>query len=170
VLTDGQRAADASNERGYFEHASATRLARDAGWVGDAKGRAVKIVAQLLPHLPRQHRYRVIMMHRPLEEVVASQTKMLARLDKGGGRIGDDALRKTFARQVAQVRSLLMHLRRHGVLDVLDVRYHDALEDPAAVAARVREFLGSGFDAAGAVAAVDPALRHEGLPRTPVSA
>jgi len=121
----------------------------------------VKVVAQLVPHLPRNEKYRVVMMHRPLEEVVASQKKMLDRLGKDGGRITDEALKATFARQVSQVRSLLVHLRKEGVLDILDVKYHDVLESPATIAARLATFLGSGFDAARAAAAVDPSLRHE---------
>ena len=162
LLVDEHRPADASNERGYFEHAHAKKLALDAGWVAGSKGKAVKIVAQLLPHLPRDHRYRIIMMHRPLAEIVNSQKRMLKRLGKGGANITDEALVQTFRRQVTQVRTLLMHLRKHGVLNVLDVKYHDALYDPASVAVDVANFLGGEFDAPGAAAAVDPTLRHEG--------
>jgi hypothetical protein len=158
---DDHRPADASNERGYLEHELARRLAVDGSWVSQARGKAVKVVAQLVPHLPRNEKYRVVMMHRPLAEVVASQKKMLGRLGKDGGRITDEALAETFARQVNRVRSLLVHLRKEGVLDVLDVKYHDVLEDPAAVAGRIAAFLGEGFDAGRAAAAVDPSLRHE---------
>ena len=163
VLTDEHRPADASNERGYFEHQNATRLAKDGAWIGDANGRAVKIVAQLMPHLPQSHAYRVIMMHRPLDEVVASQRKMLTRLGKEGGRMTDDALSSAYMRQVAQVRTLLLHLRKRGVLDVLDVRYHDALADPQGVARRIADFVGGSFDADRAARTIDPSLRHEGV-------
>ncbi|HYN76208.1 MAG TPA: tetratricopeptide repeat protein, partial [Lamprocystis sp. (in: g-proteobacteria)] len=47
ALTDGQREADGDNPRGYFELESATRLRRDQSWVAEARGKAVKIVAQL---------------------------------------------------------------------------------------------------------------------------
>ena len=161
AFADDHRPADASNERGYLEHEFARRLAVDGLWVAQARGKAVKVVAQLVPHLPRNEKYRVVMMHRPLAEVVASQKKMLCRLGKDGGRITDEALQATFARQVSQVRSLLVHLRKEGVLDVLDVKYHDVLENPAAIASRLAAFLGEGFDAQRAVAAVDPSLRHE---------
>ena len=43
----------------------------------------------------------------------------------------------------------------------IDVKYHDVLEDPGAVAQRLAAFLGEGFDADRAAAAVDPSLRHE---------
>ena len=161
VFADDHRPADASNERGYLEHELARRLAVDGSWVPQARGKAVKLVAQLVPHLPRNQKYRVVMMHRPLDEIIASQKKMLSRLGKEGGRIADEALKATFARQVSQVRSMLVHLRKEGVLDVLDVKYHDVLEDPSKVAERIAAFLGEGFDASRAAAAVDPSLRHE---------
>ena len=126
-----------------------------------ARGQAVKVVAQLVPHLPRQEKYRVVMMHRPLGEIVASQKKMLSRLGKDGGRITDEALAETFVRQVSQVRSMLGHLRKEGIVDVLDVKYHDVLESPATIADRLATFLGAGFDAAKAAGAVEPSLRHE---------
>jgi hypothetical protein len=103
----------------------------------------------------------MVMMHRPLDEIIASQKKMLDRLGKEGGRITDEALKATFARQVSQVRSLLVYLRKEGVLDVLDVKYLDVLEDPSKVAERLAALLGEGFDASRAAAAVDPSLRHE---------
>jgi predicted AlkP superfamily phosphohydrolase/phosphomutase/tetratricopeptide (TPR) repeat protein len=161
VFTDDHRPADASNERGYLEHELARRLAVDGSWVPQARGKVVKLVAQLMPHLPRNQKYRVVMMHRPLDEIIASQKKMLARLGKDGARITDEALKATFARQVSQVRSMLVHLRKEGVLDVLDVKYLDVLEDPGQVAQRIAGFLGDGFDASKAAAAVDPSLRHE---------
>jgi hypothetical protein len=161
VFADDHRPADASNERGYLEHELARRLAVDGSWVPQARGKAVKLVTQLMPHLPRNQKYRVVMMHRLLDEIIASQKKMLDRLGKEGGRITDEALKATFARQVSQVRSMLVHLRKEGVLDVLDVKYHDVLEDPGQVAQRIAAFLGEGFDASRAAAAVDPSLRHE---------
>ena len=161
AFADDHRPADESNQRGYLEHTLARRLAVESSWVTQARGQAVKVVAQLVPHLPRTEKYRVVMMHRPLGEIVASQKKMLGRLGKDGGRITDGALGETFARQVSQVRSLLVHLRKEGIVDVLDVKYHDVLESPATIAARLATFLGAGFDATKAAAAVDPSLRHE---------
>jgi hypothetical protein len=150
VFADDHRPTDASNERGYLEHELARRLAVDGSWVPQARGKVVKLVAQLMPHLPRNQKYRVVMMHRPLDEIIASQKKMLARLGKEGGRITDEALKATFARQVSQVRSMLVYLRKEGLLDVLDVKYLDVLENPGQVAQRLAAFLGEGFDASRA--------------------
>ena len=71
--TDGSRGADADNPHGYFEHENATRLHRDQSWLPEARGKAVKIVAQLLPHLPPGEEYRIVFMHRAMHEVTASR-------------------------------------------------------------------------------------------------
>lgn len=81
-LTDGQREADASNPKGYYEYEKATQLRRDANWIGEANGKVVKIVAQLLSELPTEtsgkpKHYRIVFMERELDEVLASQSTML---------------------------------------------------------------------------------------------
>ena len=89
VLTDGAREADEDNPRGYLEYAPVMAPRRDSSWLGDARGYAVKIVAPLLPALPEGHDYRVVWMNRDLDEVLASQQRMLER--SGGAADGGDA-------------------------------------------------------------------------------
>ncbi len=161
VYVDDHRPADESNPKGYLEHERARKLATDHTWLGEAQGKAVKIVAQLLPHLSKQYKYRLVMMHRPLPEIIASQKKLLARLGREGGQITDEALQKTYLQQVRQVRALLSHHQQKGILDVLDVKYHDVLRDPQGVARVLATFLGGDFDPQKAAWAVDPTLRHE---------
>ncbi|HEX8384792.1 MAG TPA: hypothetical protein VF576_01340, partial [Rubricoccaceae bacterium] len=64
--TDDARAADASNPRGYYEHERVRSLApgADAGWMADADGRALKVVAPLVPHLPPGPRYTFVLVER----------------------------------------------------------------------------------------------------------
>src|SRR5262245_31552152 len=47
ALSDGVRAPDADNPRGYFEYEPAKRLLRDAGWLPRAQGRALKVAHTL---------------------------------------------------------------------------------------------------------------------------
>ena len=68
AYADEHRLADQDNPRGYFEHEQATKLHRDASWIPQARGKAVKIVAHLLPYLPEGEQYRLIFMHRDIEE------------------------------------------------------------------------------------------------------
>ena len=87
---------------------------------------------------------------------------MLQRLGKPGGSITEEALQRTFVQQITQVRTLLNHCRSLGVLDFIDVKYHDALKTPGTVAGQLAEFLGGDFDAQ----AVVPSLRRENMERT----
>ena len=72
LLTDGVRTADRDNPRGYYELEAVKQTDRDPSWLDDAPGKAVKVISQLLPELPPQHRYRAIFVRRNLDEVLAS--------------------------------------------------------------------------------------------------
>ena len=88
LLIDDERPADLSNPRGYFEYAPVKRGAADLSWLEEARGRVVKIIHALLPELPRDRTYRVVLMERPIAEVVASQDRMLAAQGPAGASSG----------------------------------------------------------------------------------
>ena len=159
VLADEHRPADESNPRGYLEFEPARRLGTDSAWLEDARGKAVKIVAQLLPNLPQGPRFRVIFMQRPLGEVVASQTRMLDRLGRDAARISGRQLGETYRRQVDQVVKVLAS---HDEVALLPVDYHRALSDPEAISEAINEFLGGSLDTKRMADAVRPELRREG--------
>ena len=82
ALSDGLRAPDASNPRGYYEHALIKGLGRDpraADLVRGARGRALKVIHALLAALPADVPLRVVVADRALADVVASQADMLGR-------------------------------------------------------------------------------------------
>ena len=79
LLTDGVRPPDCDNPRGYFEFEPVKRTREDPSWVPTAVGKAVKMVTMLLRDLPGEFDYRVILMYRDPEEVLASQKAMLGR-------------------------------------------------------------------------------------------
>ncbi len=157
-LTDGKRVADADNPRGYLEYEPATRLRDDASWVPQAKGKVVKIVAQLLPFLPPPLHYRIIFMHRNLQEVIASQQTMLERQGKAKGTLGPAELAAVLDRQagdVARVMAARPHVR------VLHLDYRKVVRQPAEAARRLNVFLGGKLNVDAMVAAVDPALHRQ---------
>jgi len=162
-LHDGHRPADADNPRGYFEFAPAKNLRADASWLPHAKGRALKLVAQLLPFLPPDHDYRIVFMERPLEEVLASQNVMLQRHAKKGAALAPEKLRVIFEQQLARVGEIIE--RRQ--LSVLRVTYADCLRDPAAVAGRVTKFLELPLDTGAMAVTVDKALYRQRQARSP---
>lgn len=79
-LTDGIRTADRDNPNGYYEFEPVKQTARDASWLAQAEGRAVKLVYLLLRDLPRDRPYRVVFMHRRRIHVgVSHQQPALSR-------------------------------------------------------------------------------------------
>jgi hypothetical protein len=91
TLTDNLRQADEDNPRGCYEYEPVKKLHQDANWISQAKGKAVKIVAPLIPALPAGIRCRVIFIERNLEEVPASQGQMLKNHREA---IGDSPARR----------------------------------------------------------------------------
>ena len=72
-LSDNLRSADEDNPRGYLEFEPVKQLRTDRSWLAQARGHVVKIIHLLLRELPTEgtYRYRVILMKRPIEEVLA---------------------------------------------------------------------------------------------------
>jgi ElaB/YqjD/DUF883 family membrane-anchored ribosome-binding protein len=159
LLTDGARAADASNPAGYFELASVTRLdaASARALAVDGRGKVVKVVSPLLHHLPEPGPYRVIFMRRDLDEVLDSQDRMLERTGQGVSEGESAALKHRFAAHLDEVRAMLT---RRRCFATLEVQYRDVLDDPRGAADRVARFLGTPLDVARMAAAVNPALHR----------
>ncbi len=166
VLTDSVREADEDNPRGYFEFEPVKRTKDDAGWVADARGKAVKMVYLLLKELPAAHQYRVILMRREMSEVLASQRAMLERLGRAGADVGNERMAAIFEEQMSSVVSWL---RAQPNFAVLEVRHGDCLTKPMEVAGCVNEFVGGGLDEAGMVRVVDLSLYRRSSLKHPVT-
>lgn len=160
-LTDQQRQADEDNPLGYFELEAVKTTRSDPSWLDDAPGKVVKVIHALLKDLPPAHQYRIIFMHRDLDEVLASQRTMLGRSGKTGASISPEALKRIFAAQYQSVRAWAA-AQPHCAC--LDVRHHDVIHDPAAEAARIAEFLGRPESAAAMAACVDRSLYRNRSP------
>jgi hypothetical protein len=175
VVTDEVRGADLNNPRGYFELERVKALETgDVAWVTDARGKAVKVIAYLLEYLPRDSRYRVVFIIRTLDEVLASQEKMLAlrkeTAEAGGAHgppelappsdPGDPRMREIFYGHLAKARRLLANDRR---FEVLFVRHEEVIRDPRTYATQIARFVGGKLDAPAMAGAVDPALHRTRL-------
>jgi tetratricopeptide (TPR) repeat protein len=157
LLTDGDRAADEDNPLGYFEFKEAKALSRGGEWLGEARGKAVKIVSPLLRYLPAEFDYRVIFVERNLDEVVRSQQKMLKRQGKTGANLGPDRLVKLFGQQVSAARRLLAS---HNV-PTLSLHHRECINHPEQAARAIRAFLGGSLDEIAMAKAVDPGLYRQ---------
>jgi hypothetical protein len=155
ALMDQARVPDPDNPHGYFEFEAVKRTREDPSWVSQAPGKVVKLVHLLLPDLPEGRRYRVVLMRRDLDEVLASQQTMLARQGRTGARMPPDALKRVFA---AQLDAVTRWMDERPWFSRLEVRYDRVVADPAAEASRVAACLGVPQAAGAMAAAVDPSL------------
>lgn len=153
VVTDYVRTADTDNPRGYYEFEQVKKIKQDASWLPGTRGKAVKMVSQLLYDLPAGERYRVIFMQRDLDEVLSSQEKMLTRLGRPVG--AREEMKRAYR---AHLYRLHDWLERQPNMAVLRVSYNELIAGPAEQAARVTEFLGGAADAAKMADSVDPSL------------
>lgn len=157
LLTDGDRAADESNPKGYFELEKVRQLQTDNSWLDDARGRAIKVVAPLVPWLPQCCNYRILFMTRDIEEVLASQRNMLNRLQRDGAHLSNQELKKVLSRQERQAKRLAAG---HQV-PLLEINYREAVDEPAEAALRIAEFLERDLDTAAMTEVVAPDLYRE---------
>jgi hypothetical protein len=157
VLVDGVRQADEDNPRGYYEFEPVKEVKTDTSWLGDAEGRAVKMVSMLLYDLPGDRSYRVILMRRDLEEILASQRRMLERTGQEGD-MDDAEMRRLFTKHMAEVDGWL---GSRGNFRVLPVAYADVITEPRESARRVNEFLGGGLDEERMARVVDSSLYRQ---------
>ncbi|HKI35556.1 MAG TPA: alkaline phosphatase family protein [Gemmataceae bacterium] len=160
ILTDGRRAADDDNPRGYLEFEPVKTLYQGADWLADAAGKAVKVVAPLIPYLPAEHDYRILFIERDLGEILASQGRMLERR---GETVEDTPARRARLREEygRQVRSLKAALARRSRTQVLCLSHAEVVRDPRTAAEAINHFLGGGLDVGAMAAAVSPALHRQ---------
>ena len=158
-LTDGVRMDDEDNPRGYYEYEKAKQLRKDASWLGGAKGKAVKVVAQLLADLPRLDGagYLVVFMEREIEEVLKSQRAMLSRHGKSGAKIPEARLRAIFLQQMRQAKILLSARK----IPTVFIDYNETVRNPSEAAGKLKKVFGAGIDEQKMTAAVDPSLKRQ---------
>jgi|SRR5262245_41205386 len=155
-VTDNIRTADEDNPKGYYEVELVKSLKKqeDKTWLDKAEGKVIKIISSLLKDLPSQHRYDVIFMNRSLDEVLASQKKMVARRGESSGA-DDQQLRQLYEQHL---RSIKPWVAKQANFRLLDISYNDTMQDPATQAQRVKEFLGLPLDVVKMSKAVDDQL------------
>jgi len=158
VLTDNIRTADQDNPRGYYEFERVKQIEHDTAWLPEAQGKAVKMIAGLLKHLPADYVYKIIFMQRDMDEVLASQRQMLIRRGEATDSIGDDRMGALFYKHVEQVKAWLA---MQPNVEVLYIHYSDVLAEPAAQAEQINQFLDNMVDASKMAEAVDPKLYRQ---------
>ncbi|MBZ0267010.1 sulfotransferase [bacterium] len=155
VISDGIRKADVDNPKGYYEFERVKKIKEDSSWIPSTRGKVFKMVSLLLYHLPPDERYRIILMRRDTDEILASERKMLERLGKDANHASDERMADIFRKHLQHLEGWL---DEQSHLSVLQVSYNDVVSDPRAPLQRVAEFMGGGLDVEKMVGVVDPAL------------
>jgi tetratricopeptide (TPR) repeat protein len=123
---------------------------------------ATRRISALLPHLPPKHRYKILFMRRPVEQVVDSRWKML----ENRGMLPNSEQAHLIATQETHVSQLLATLRQSPRIELLEVDFPALVADPLAVVPKIREFLGDALNGEleTLAAVVKPELLHHRAP------
>lgn len=156
VLIDGIREADVDNPRGYYEFERVKQLDKgDHGWLNEAEGKVVKVIAALLEHLPAGYSYRVIFVHRRMSEILASQRKMLMHRGEPQERVGDEEMAGLFQKHLKKVMSWLQAQENFCMLEV---DFNRLVENPRPHVQEIGRFLGDSLDVEAMAEVVDVTL------------
>ena len=155
-ITDEFREADMDNPKGYYEFERVKQLDKgDKEWVANAQGKSVKVISQLLRHLPDDYTYKVIFMRRNMDEILASQKKMLVNRGEDPNKVSDEEITGLFEKHLSQV---MTWLDNQANIDVLYIHYSEMLSKPQTQSELVNAFLGGDLNVEAMTAVVDPNL------------
>ena len=157
-LTDGIRKADADNPGGYYEFEKVKQLERDTAWLESARGKAVKVISQLLDQLPLHRTYKIVFALRKMDEILASQRAMLVRRERPCDRISDAEMAAAFGRHLNAVQQWLAE---HQQMEVLYVDYAAVLRDPLTTSHEIKTFLALPLDVRQMASVVDQSLYRQ---------
>jgi hypothetical protein len=160
ALTDGIRSADEDNPRGYFEFEAVKQMRNGAPWLDDACGKAVKIVAPLIPHLPDGIPCRVLLTERDINDIIASQRQMMLRrgrsVSETPARLA--RLKNEYLRLVVWTKGFLAS--RPGT-KLLCLDRNAVIRDPRRAAEAINRFLGGNLDVDRMAGEVKPELSRQ---------
>ena len=154
ALCDEHRTPDADNPNGYYEFESVKSIQDYGDWIDRAVGHSVKIVYNLLEHLPKDREYRVVFMRRQIEEIIQSQRAMLLR-NGIKTEIPDEEIKELFERVLRQFYSWLPS-QTH--LKLINVSYNELLSRPASTIAQINRHLGYSLDTEAMAQVIDHSL------------
>lgn len=158
VLTDRIRTPDEDNPEGYYEFERVKEIEHDQAWLEDAKGKAVKMIAELLKHLPSHYTYKVIFMLRKMDEILASQRQMLIRRGEPTDKVSDEEMGRMFEGYLERMEAWIADQPN---MHVIYVSYNDLLADPVDQLDEVNHFLGGTLNVEDMISVIDPSLYRQ---------
>ena len=163
IVTDELRRADPDNPNGYFELETVRQMsAGDVEWLEHAGGKAVKVISALLEHLPPTHSYKIIFLERDIQEVLASQHKMLDHRNEKP-TASDPEIERQIQQHLSAMKPWLV---RQPNMEVLYVNYNALMKQPELFCEQISEFLELPLNQARMRAVPDQHLyRNRGNPQ-----
>jgi hypothetical protein len=156
VVQDHIREPNVDNPKGYYEFERVKKLPEgDTAWLHDAAGKVIKIISQLILHLPEAHTYKVLFVQRKMHEILASQARMLQHRGEAAGSVSDEQMAQFFEKHLHKIFSWM---DERPYVSYLDVDYNQMLADPRPTLEQVNDFLGGMLDIDAMTAVVDPTL------------
>jgi predicted AlkP superfamily phosphohydrolase/phosphomutase/tetratricopeptide (TPR) repeat protein len=143
VMTDNKRGRDTDNPRGYYEWEAIKQIGKQPELLDDeaVNGKAIKCVSMLLPRMPAKHDYKLIFMHRPIAEVVASQQAMTTRLGTKGADLDSVELARGLRAHREDIRRWAAAVPH---VALLEIDYPTLVREPLPQISRLIDFLGTG--------------------------
>jgi predicted AlkP superfamily phosphohydrolase/phosphomutase/tetratricopeptide (TPR) repeat protein len=139
LYTDGKRAADENNPKGYYEHELTKSLTTQKKWLHEARNKGVKVIANLLPQLPAHYNYKIIFMERNLHQIIASQRKMLVRMGK---KTKEEVMPLQLLNKYEEtLKKIKLWASENKQVDILYVKHQDVIENAFSQSIRINEFL-----------------------------
>jgi hypothetical protein len=140
VLVDADNPSTELNPGGAYAYEPTKTIVNDASWMDEAEGKAVKVTAHFLRHLPKGHDYKILFMERDIDETLQSERLMVAGRNMNPDIIGD-------ARMLEQTREgVKAWLARQDDMRVLLVDYNRLLE--SSYHSEIADFIGMPMDMA----------------------
>lgn len=159
IMTDHQRTPDDDNPVGYFEFEDVKKLIKgEHTWLASSNGKAVKVISTLLPYLPDGYHYRIIFMHRAMEEVLASQRRMLINRGENPDKVSDVRMAEMFEKNL-QLSERWINSQVNA--SRIDINYKQLITDPRPLVAEINTFLGGGLDEGRMLKVIDPSLYRQ---------
>jgi len=140
LIVDHIRKADEDNPKGYYELERIKRLDKDSSCLDNAYGKAVKVISMLLYQLPVNKKYKIIFMTRKMDEVLASQNKMLKRRGQPQGSVDDHVMAEKFNEHL---RKISKWLNKQKNMETFFINYNDVITSPLEQSKNINRFLGN---------------------------
>ena len=154
-LTDNLRTPDDDNPKGYYEFERVKQLPGDTEWIPEARGKAVKVLAELVKHLPSSENYRIIFIQRELDEIIESQRKMLIRRGEDPDTVSAHELKVLFTKYLGILKGWL---NTQSNVRVLYVSYNEILSTPKENIRKIDAFIDNRLNTESMMESIDSSL------------